>query len=137
MIHFKNHKYAFTLIETLFALTIAGIALAPIFIMYATISNRVNRFAREFEMLLIGKNMFFEARKKQDPQAHEFSLERKADDSDATLKYILEQSEAKQSIFGELVGLHKEIVTISWVEDDKKKQEKLISYIYKKPEQKK
>jgi type II secretory pathway pseudopilin PulG len=137
MIHSKSHKYAFTLIEALFAMTIAGIVLSPIFIMFGTISNRVNRAAREFDILLLGKNMFFEGRQKQDAHAQEFSLESKDKDFDVDLRYSLEKSEGQQSIFAQLPGLHKEMVTISWQEQGQKRQEKLITYVYKKPEQKK
>ena len=137
MIHSKSRKHGFTLIESLFAMTIAGIVLAPIFIMFGTISNRVNRFARTFDIVLLGKNMFFEARRKQDPQAQEFSLENQDKDFDATLKYSLDKSEGKQSVFSQLEGLHQETVTVSWQEQGQKRQEKLVTYVYKKPEQKK
>ena len=47
MIHFKNHKRGFTLIETLLSMMIVGIVLTPLFILHGVIMQRVNKSSKQ------------------------------------------------------------------------------------------
>jgi prepilin-type N-terminal cleavage/methylation domain-containing protein len=137
MIHSKNHKSGFTLIETLMAMAITGLVLGPIFIMHGTILQRVNRGSIAFELILYCRELLFEARQKQEPDAQEFTLEKPVLEFDATCRYELEKGVDQKSSLVSFEGLHKESVTVNWTQEGKKKQERLVTFVYKKPEQKK
>ena len=136
MIHFKSHKDGFTLIEVIMALAITGLVITPIFILHGTILQRVNRGSIAFDMFLYVKALLVEARQKQNPDAQEFTLEKSIAEFNTTTKYVLSKIDQKSSL-ASLVGLHQELVTINWVEQEEKKQETLVTFTYKKPEQKK
>jgi prepilin-type N-terminal cleavage/methylation domain-containing protein len=127
----------FTLMETMLAMVIIGIVLTPIFLLHGTIMQRMNRSSKQLYALLWGKQLLHEARKKQEPEAHEFSLEKKIEESAVQLKYVLHKSVDQKSSLISQEGLHKELVTISWTDQGRKYDEQLVAYVYKKPEQKK
>ena len=137
MIHFKNHKSGFTLIEVILSLAITGVVLTPIFMMHEMILNRVWRSSKAFDSIVLCKNLLYEARQKQDPDAQTFSLKKTEIDFDASLYYSLEKSVNQKSSLASLQGLHTELVTVSWTEQGDRKQERLVTFMYKKPEQKK
>ena len=138
MIHFKNHKYSgFTLIEAILAIAIAGTVLTPIFILYGTIMQRVDKGFNTYNAVLFGKHLLYQARQKQEMQAQTFTLEDKNDALGVTAAYSLQQSVAKQSALAKFEGLHSEVVKITWKEKGQTREENLVTFIYKKPEQKK
>jgi prepilin-type N-terminal cleavage/methylation domain-containing protein len=138
MIHFKNHnRNGFTLIETMLAMAIAALVFAPMLIILSTVIQRVDRYATEFSYLLLGKNLLYEARQKQDPDAQTFSLDKPAIGSGPTVTYSLNKGVDSKSSLASVQGLHTESVKISWVEQERKKHEQLITFVYKQPEQKK
>lgn len=137
MIPSKNHKNGFTLIEVILALAITGVVLTPIFMLHEMVMNRVNRSSKLFECMLLCKNLLFTARQKQEADAQTFSLEKAEIDFDATVAYSLEKGVDQKSSLASLSGLHKEVVTVSWTDQGIKKQDRLVTFMYKTPEQKK
>lgn len=137
MIHSKNHKSGFTLIEVIISMTIAALVLSPILIIYGTVLQFVSRSAKEFDCMVLCKNFMWHARQKQEAGAQEFSLDTTDVEFDAKLVYSLAQGVDQKSSLAGLKGLHKEVVTISWTEQGVKKQDRVVTFIYKKPEQKK
>jgi len=138
MIRFKNHKnHGFTLIEVILALAITGVALTPIFMIHEMIMNRVNRSSKLFEYMLLCKNLLFSARQKQEPDAQTFSLEKVEIDFDATVTYALENGVDKKLSLASLSGLHREVVTVAWTDQGTKKQDQLVTFVYKAPPEKK
>jgi prepilin-type N-terminal cleavage/methylation domain-containing protein len=138
--HSKNHNNkssGFTLIETVMALAITALVLTPIFILYGSILQRVNRASIAFDMILDCKALLIDARQKQEPDAQEFTMDKPVGEFNATCKYVLDKSVDQKSSLASLPGLHRESVTIDWMEQVQKKQERLVTFIYKKPEQKK
>lgn len=127
----------FTLMEVLFAMMIASLTLAPLFSMFTTIMNRVNKSSRAYDYILVGKNFLYESRQKQEATVQSFSFQKEDPFSGASLTYSLDKNVDQKSSLSSLQGLHREIVIISWQENDQKKEERLIGFIYKKPEQKK
>ena len=81
--------------------------------------------------------MLFSARQKQEADAQDFSLEKVDLTFDATLRYVLEKGVDQKSSLASLSGLHKEVVTVSWTDQGTKKQDRLVTFVYKTPEQKK
>jgi len=136
MIHFKNHN-GFTLIEVILALAITGLVLTPVFIIYTTILQRVTKASKQLNMILYCKELLGQARQKQEPDAQEFKLEKPVAEFDATVKYELNKSIDQKSALASLPGLHREVVTIDWTDLGEKQQERLVTFVYKKPEQKK
>jgi prepilin-type N-terminal cleavage/methylation domain-containing protein len=138
MIHFKNHKRGFTLVETLLSMMIVGIVLTPLFILHGVIMQRVNKSSKQLYSLLWGKQLLCEARQKQDPDAQEFTLDKKIEESGAQVKYVLDKGVDPKSSLGSYVGLHREIVLIMWTDyQGVQHREELVTYVYKQPEQKK
>jgi prepilin-type N-terminal cleavage/methylation domain-containing protein len=132
-----GHNLGFTLIEVMLAMMIAALTLAPVFLTFTMIIRQVNKSSRAYDYILLCKNFLNEARQKQESEAQEFSLEKKEIDFDATLSYFLEKGVSQTSVLKTLQGLHKEVVTVSWKENGQKKEEQLVAFVYKKPEQKK
>ena len=133
MMHFKNHKPGFTLVEVILALAITALVLTPIFIMHAMIFQRVSRSSQDFEVLMYCKNLLYEARQKQEVDTQEFTLEKGMVDFSGTRTYRLESGvDAKSSLHG-IVGLHKESVTLNWTYLGEKKREQLVNFVYKNP----
>lgn len=138
MIHFKSHNSrGFTLIETVLAMSIAALVFTPMITILSTVIQRVDRYAKEFNYVLLGRNLLYEARQKQDPDAQTFSLDKPAVDFGPALSYSLEKGVDQKSSLASVQGLHKESVKISWKEQERKKHEQLITFVYKQPEQKK
>jgi len=123
--------------ETMLAMVIIGIVLTPIFILHGTIMQRMNKSSKQLYGFLSGKQFLYEARQKQEPGVHEFTLEKKIEESGTDLKYVLQPSVDPKSVLASSEGLHKEVVTVSWMNQGKQQSEQLISYVYKTPEQKK
>lgn len=136
MIHSKNHKSGFTIVEVIIAMAITALSLTPIFVMHGMILERVSRGATTFEIILECKALLVEARQKQDPDAQEFSLEKPVVELDATRRYELDKSVDQKSSLATVAGLHRESVIMHWTRDGQKKQERLVTFVYKKPEQK-
>jgi prepilin-type N-terminal cleavage/methylation domain-containing protein len=136
---FKNPKnFGFTLIEVMLAMMIAALTLTPLFAMFTTIMKRVNKSSYAYEHVVLCKKFLYEARQKQETDAQEFSLDKKENEYDATLSYSLNKGVTEQSsLLKSAQGLHRETVTISWQENGQKKQDRLVAFVYKKPEQKK
>jgi len=138
MIHSKNHnRYGFTLIETLLAIAIAGTVLTPIFILYGSIMQRVNKGFHTCTAFLFGKQVLHHARQKQEPQANTFTLEEKNESFGITAHYSLQQNSNKQSQLANIEGLHTEVVTLTWTEHNQEKKDFLVTFVYKNPEHKK
>ncbi len=137
MIHFKNRKSGFTLIETVLAMSIAALVFTPILIILTTVIQRVNKYATEYNYLLMGKTVLYESRQKQDPDAQTFSFDKQATDFGPSISYSLEKSVDQKSSLAALQVLHRESVKISWTEQERKKHEELVTFVYKQPEQKK
>lgn len=127
----------FTLIEVMLAMMIAALTFAPIFMTYSMILRRLGQSSRAYDYILLCKNFLNEARQKQEPEAQDFSLEKKEIDFDATLTYSLDKGVSQSSVFNALQGIHREVVTITWQQSGQKKEEQLVAFVYKKPEQKK
>jgi prepilin-type N-terminal cleavage/methylation domain-containing protein len=138
MMYFKNHKCGFTLIEVMLSMMIVAIVLTPLFILHGVIMQRVNKSSRQLYAILWAKQLLYEARQKQEPEAQVFTLEKKIEASSAKLKYSLDDGIDAKSSLAAQVGLHRERVSVKWTDHQAVEQhEELVTYVYKQPEQKK
>ena len=131
-----GQKCGFTLIEVMLSMMITSLVLTPVFIMHSMIMDRVTRSSRAYDYIVMCKNLLQQAHQKQDPQAQTFSFEQPGVDFDGTLTYSLEKGVDQKSSLASISGLHKEVVKISWTDLGVKKQEQLVAFVYKKPEEK-
>jgi hypothetical protein len=119
------------------AMAIAALVFTPMLIILSTVIQRVDRYAKDFYYIMLGKNLLYEARQKQDADAQTFSLDKPAIGFGPALSYSLERGVDPKSSLASVQGLHRESVKISWTEQERKKHEQLITFVYKQPEQKK
>jgi prepilin-type N-terminal cleavage/methylation domain-containing protein len=136
MIRFKNHKPGFSLLETMLALVIVGMVLTPVFLLFSTIVQRMNKSSRSLYALVSAEQFLYEARQNQE-NAQTFTVEKKDEKNDFQLSYALTNGGDKKSALSRVQGLHKELITVTWMGMGKKQTEKLVTFVYKKAEQKK
>lgn len=138
MIHFKNHKNGFTLIEAMLSIVIIGIVLGPIFMLHGTLMQRVNKASHQMTAFLKAKKFLYDARKQQDPSVQEFTLSYNAPEDALKGEYVLERGVNPKSVLAPYTSLHKESVSLSWTDHQGIVHlQKIVTYVYKKPEQKK
>jgi prepilin-type N-terminal cleavage/methylation domain-containing protein len=135
MIHFKNRS-GFTLVESAIAMTIAALLLTPMLIIFSTILQRVDKYTALYDGMMVCKKLLCQARQKQEEDTQSFALQHTENDG-TTVAYVLEKGVDKQSSLAAVVGLHKEVVTVEWMERGEKKKDQLVTFVYKKAEQKK
>lgn len=128
MIHFKN-KFGFTLVESLMAMAIMALLLTPLFISQATIVQNLVGSDLLLRRIFIAENFLFDARIAADGE-QQFTMEKKIEDPTTVLKYQANLS-SKKSTFKDFEDLVHEQTTIEWEEDGKKRQEMLVTFIYK------
>ena len=130
MIHSKNHN-GFTLIEVLLALSLMAMILTPILISQNTIMSSVSYFANSLQRIMSAKNYLVSAHKNalQDKTTGPRTIENPA----TTLTYKKDRTTAAMA--KQYKDVYRETVLIEWTEDTNKRQDTLVSFIFK-PEKK-
>lgn len=124
--HFKNNN-GFTLIETLLTVAIMGMLLTPLFISQGTILFSVRTLSDEYARISAAKNFLIASRlsssedKKVAPKSDE--------ELKATLKYSLEKLSG--DLEKKFNGLKREKVVIEWQDGINRRQEALVSFVFK------
>ena len=126
---FKND--GFTLIEVMFAVTIMGLILAPLFLLENTVLDGVGRVTLQFKQWLSAQNFLYESRRSQPISATEFSVEKKEKEPPLIIKYTLTPIPTN-SVFKKNRNLYVETVTASEVQKKGEKQ-KLVNIRFKPP----
>ena len=130
MIHFKNHNTpAFTLVETMLALAVMAMILTPLFVSQSGIFRGVGRGANKIDRMLQAKGFLADSRR-QAKDATTFVLEKKVIKPRTTLKYELKEV-AGDSPLKKIANVHREVVSMEWLEGNKKYTDTLISFVYK------
>jgi prepilin-type N-terminal cleavage/methylation domain-containing protein len=126
MIHSKNHN-GFTLIEVLLALSLMAMILTPILISQNTIMFSVDYFKGRLQRIMLAKNYLIFAHKNalQDKTTGPRTIENPA----TTLSYKKEKTSG--TIAKQYKDTYRETVLIEWTKDNNKKQDTLISFIFK------
>ncbi len=122
-------RNGFTLIEVLLAMAIIGLVLTPIFNGQSAISRSVSRARRAFGGILAAKKFLIDTEFNLAPEAQTFTTSKKSDEG-ITLKYELKKipdSSALKKFKNVLI----QSVTIQAPQTQSKKQERLVSFIYK------
>jgi prepilin-type N-terminal cleavage/methylation domain-containing protein len=132
MIHFKNRKTGFTLIETIIALMMVAVLLTPVFLWQGSIFQRVTQYSARALRIMLGHNFFLDTRMNSSPDDKKLKKEKKVDD--IKTKFIFERKEVpSQSAVAQYPGILTERVTISWEQQNKKYTQNLISFIFVPP----
>ncbi len=84
---FKNK--GFSLIETLMAIVVIGLVLAPLFVQESLIFNSVSDMAHRFRRFLFAQQFLYDARRAQPVAARDFSLDRREENPPMQIKYRL------------------------------------------------
>ena len=135
MMHFKSNNAknndGFTLIEVLLALSLMAMVLTPILISESTTMLSVGIFSRHFQRITVAKNYLVRAHKDalEDKKTPPATIE----DPQTTLSY--KQNKASGPIAKQFKDIYRETVTIEWTEGNNKRQETLVSFVFK-PEKK-
>lgn len=130
MIH-SNAKDSFSLIEVMFALAIFAIMMVPIFTLQNNLIRTVGSMAGRIARFIAAEQLLWTARQKQPINAREFTLAKKDESRfKANLSYKLAPLAATASL-NNIKGLCKEEVTIDWLENGRKKNERLITFVYR------
>ncbi len=125
---FKN-KPGFSLIEAMFAITIIGLVLTPMFILENNVFNGIARMAETFHRLLFAQNFLYSAQRQEPPESTKYSLERKEDKPLSMARYTLAPI-AKQSSLGSMKHLYQQRVEVSGLEKSSPKAT-MIQCIFK------
>lgn len=130
MIHSKNRD-GFTLIEVLLALSLMAMILTPILISQNTIMFSVSYFKGQLQRIMLAKNYLV--------YAHKNTLQEKTTEPRTIENPALKLSYLKEKTAGPMAkqfkDVYRETVLIEWTEENIKKQDTLVSFIFK-PEKK-
>lgn len=133
--HSRN-KAGFTLIEVLLALAIIGIVLTPIFLIQQLVLRRSSASAQQFSRIIQAKDFLIDQQFENMQETQEASVERKITNPPTSLifssKKIPENSALKK-----FKHIMIDSVTMQWTgAQNKKRQEKLITFMFKPEESK-
>jgi len=133
----NNIKDGFTLIEVLIAVAMVGLLLSPLFITQETVFLNVVKGARTFERILTAKNFYWLSKQKYENQEKiEFKREKKITDPAMMLQYSV-TSQSQKSALKDFKDVYNERVNITWQDGRKKREDALVSFVFKPQEQKK
>jgi len=133
----NNVKNGFTLIEVLIAVAMVGLLLSPLFITQESIFLSVAKGAQSFGRIIKAKNFYWSAKQKADKQEKPgFTLDKKLDDPIMMLKYEV-TSQSQKSSLKDFKDVYKERVKITWQDGRRKKEDALVSFVFKPQQQKK
>lgn len=123
---FKNEGS--TLIETMLAVTMMAMILAPLFLLENTVFDGVTRITEQFRRYLFAHNFLYEAQRKQPDDAREFSLEHKEIMPETSLRYTLKK--VSDGVFKKQTNLYRQEVVIT-SKDKHVAKDTLVTYIFK------
>ncbi|HEV2916961.1 MAG TPA: prepilin-type N-terminal cleavage/methylation domain-containing protein [Candidatus Babeliales bacterium] len=131
--HLQNRS-GFTLIETLLALALIGLIIAPMMLQQGTVLDSVYRISRRLEYTYAAQQFWYEAHAQMNLHATNFSLEKKLDDG-TILTFSRGPLDSKSPLAKQKYILQ-ERVTIAWKEFDQPRRDQLVTYVHIIPEEK-
>lgn len=131
MIHSKNKKSGFTLIEVLFSTAIVGIVLIPVYGLQGQIMARIVKAANSAQRMFVAFDFFLDAQSKLDE--NEKKIEKKSDDPPMQMAFALKDIPGKSSLGKEFNNLRLEKASWEWQVDGKKRTGELVSIMFEPP----
>jgi prepilin-type N-terminal cleavage/methylation domain-containing protein len=132
MIHLKNNKFGFTLIEVLFSTAIVGVVLIPIYALQGQAMGRIVKAANSVQRMLTGFNFFLEAHDAFDEK--EKKIEKKSDDPYMQMSFKVEDLSGKSTLGKAFNNLKIEKASWEWQLEGKKQIDELVSIVFNPPE---
>lgn len=130
MIHFKNKKKGFSLIEALLAIALVGIVLTPLFILQGASLRSVARLSRHLHRIYAAERFLFESQRSVALNVRQLVLEKKLEDPQTVLKYELRDI-SKESSLKDVHDIVAEQVTMRWEEDGMWRQDQILNFVFK------
>lgn len=132
--HSRN-KSGFTLIEVLLALAIIGIVLTPIFLIQSAVLRRTSAGAQQFSRIIQAKDFLVDQQFENMQETQASTAERKITNPPTTLAFSSKKI-PENSALKKFKHIMIDSVTMQWTEQNKKRQEKLITFSFKPEEPK-
>lgn len=134
IMRFKNSS-GFTLIEVLLALAIIGMVLTPIFLIQQMVLRRSSSRANLFSRLIQAKDFLVDQQFENIQEAKEVTAEKKITSPITTLIFNSKKL-PENSALKKFKHIMVDSVNMQWTEQNKKRQEKLVTFSFKPEEQK-
>lgn len=132
--HFRN-KPGFTLIEVLLALAIIGMVLTPIFLIQQMVLRRSSAGANLFSRIIQAKDFLIDQQFENMQETQASTAERKITNPPTTLTFSSKKI-PENSALKKFKHIMVDSVTMQWTEQNKKRQETLVTFSFKPEEQK-
>lgn len=135
MIHSKN-KSGFTLLETLFAMSIIAAIISPLFFMQAEVLRRVIRASYHIKRIFYMHDFLFNAQQQLQKETTQFTLEKQVGNPATVLRYVLKAVDKKSSLSA-VQGIYVEQVTAVWTDffNNQHQEDRLLTFRCIIPEQ--
>lgn len=134
MIRFRSNP-GFTLIEVLLALAIIGMVLTPIFMIQQMVLRRSSSSAQLFSRLIQAKDFLIDQQFENMQETKEVTAEKKITNPITALTFN-SRKVPENSALKKFKHIMIDSVTMQWTEQNKKRQEKLVTFSFKPEEQK-
>lgn len=120
----------FTLIEVLLALAIIGLVLTPIFLIQSAVLRRTSAGAQQFLRIIQAKDFLIDQQFENMQEAQAATAERKITNPPTTLSFSSKKI-PDNSALKKFKHIMIDSVTMQWTEQNKKRQEKLVTFSFK------
>ena len=132
MIHSKNNKLGFTLIEVLFSTAIVGVVLIPIYGLQGQVMERIVGAANSVQRMFAAFDFFLDAQDKLGED--EKKIERKSEDPPMQMTFTVEDVSGKSTLGKMFNNLHIEKASWEWNVAGKKRSNEFITIVFEPPE---
>jgi prepilin-type N-terminal cleavage/methylation domain-containing protein len=126
----RSKSSGFSLLETIVALAVMGLVLAPLFLAESTMFQSIRTRSAHMERMIAAKTYAIEMRRAVPHDATTFNQEKKITRPATTLKYEW-KAVGEQTVFKGLPNLFKEQVTFEWEDRRQKRSDVLVNYVYR------
>ena len=135
MMHSRNNQLGFTLIEVLLSLAIIGMVLTPIFLIQSLVLRRTSAGARQFTRLIAAKDFLVDQQFENIQETNTATAEQKITNPPTTLLFTSKKL-PENSALKKFKHIMVDTVTMQWTEQNKKRQENLVTFMFKPEEPK-
>lgn len=132
MIHSKNRRSGFTLIEVLFAVAMVGVILIPIYALQGQIMSRIIKTAGAVQRIMTGFSFFLEGNIALERK--EKTIEKRDEASGMYMHFTQEAVKEKSQIGKAFDRMFERKAAMQWTVGGKKQTQDLIAFHFEPPE---
>lgn len=129
MIVFKNES-GFTLIEVLLTLSIVGLVLTPILMLQSMLVRNTNKRTQMIDRMYAAKKFLIDSEVALAPDANESSADKKIANPPTTLRFELKNVSSNSSL-KKFKSIKQASVTSTWTEPGAKRQERIVTFLFR------